>query len=224
MSETTQRPSLTERRKAATQQEIALAAAKLFAEHGSGDGGDGRGEDPGGTTAEDIARAAGVSLRTFYRYFRTKEDAVAPLLSAGVRHWIAELASGPPGLPGPAALERSARIALGPVPDQPALALDWVRGLLLVTRHDPDLLAVWHRVHHDSELALAPVLAALAGPGADPLEVRLAAAAANTGMRVAMETWAASGAPADRAGDLAARCIRELTAGLRLWQAGGPAA
>src|SRR5689334_11486652 len=56
--------ALTERRKAATQLDIARAACALFAEHG-----------PDGTTAEDIARRAGVALRTFYRYFRSKQDA-----------------------------------------------------------------------------------------------------------------------------------------------------
>lgn len=65
--------SLTERRKAATQLDIARAACELFAEHG-----------PDGTTAEDIAHRAGVALRTFYRYFRNKQEAVAPLLAGGV--------------------------------------------------------------------------------------------------------------------------------------------
>lgn len=60
-------PSLNERRKAATQLDIARAACELFAEHG-----------PDGTTAEDIAHRAGVALRTFYRYFRNKQEAVAP--------------------------------------------------------------------------------------------------------------------------------------------------
>ena len=54
-------PTLTERRKAATQLDIARAAARLFTEHGAQ-----------GTTAEAIAAAAGVAPRTFYRYFRTK--------------------------------------------------------------------------------------------------------------------------------------------------------
>ncbi|AUG80955.1 TetR family transcriptional regulator [Kitasatospora sp. MMS16-BH015] len=202
MPETTQRPSLTERRKAATQQEIALAAAMLFAEHG-----------PEATTAEDIARAAGISLRTFYRYFRTKEDAVAPLLSAGVRDWIEELAAAPAESGLTEALEQAAGRALTPAPGRPAEALDWVRGLLRVMADAPDLLAVWHRVHHASELALIPVLAPRTG--ADPLEARLAAAAANTAMRVALETWAASEAPAAEAAALAARCLRELTAGLK---------
>ncbi|KJK59997.1 TetR/AcrR family transcriptional regulator [Saccharothrix sp. ST-888] len=215
---TTPRPSLTERRKAATLNEIALAAARLFAEHGA-EGAEGTPDAAGaeGITAEEIARASGVSLRTFYRYFRTKEDAVAPLLANGVRHWLDELADGPRELPVPQALERSARIALTAAPGRPAVALDLVRGILRTARHDPDLLAVWHRVHHDSELELARVLADLAGTDADPLELRLVAAAANTGMRVAMESWAASEAPPGEAAGLAARCISELTAGLRLW-------
>lgn len=66
------RPSLTDRRRAETQLEIAITAAALFAERGVE-----------GTGAEEIARASGVALRTFYRYFRTKEEAVAPLLAAG---------------------------------------------------------------------------------------------------------------------------------------------
>jgi AcrR family transcriptional regulator len=92
------RPSLTERRKAATQLEIARAAAALFAERGSE-----------GTTAEDVARAAGIALRTFYRYFRTKEDAVAPLLAAGARDWVAGLAAEPDDVAMPDALERATR-------------------------------------------------------------------------------------------------------------------
>ncbi|MYR64299.1 TetR family transcriptional regulator, partial [Streptomyces sp. SID625] len=68
--------TLTERRKAATQLDIAHAAAELFATRG-----------PDGTTAEEIARRAGVALRTFYRYFRSKQDAVSPLLADGADRW-----------------------------------------------------------------------------------------------------------------------------------------
>lgn len=82
--------SLTERRKAATQLDIARAACELFAEHG-----------PDGTTAEDIAHRAGVALRTFYRYFRNKQEAVAPLLAGGGDAWRALLAEEDPGTPSP---------------------------------------------------------------------------------------------------------------------------
>ncbi|GDY76210.1 hypothetical protein SAV31267_056950 [Streptomyces avermitilis] len=59
--------SLIERRKAATRMEIARAAAGLFMADGLR-----------ATRAEDIARAAGVAPRTFYRYFATKEESLAP--------------------------------------------------------------------------------------------------------------------------------------------------
>ncbi|MER7989137.1 TetR family transcriptional regulator [Streptomyces noursei] len=201
------RPSLTERRKAETQLEIARTAAALFAERGPG------------VTADEIARTAGVALRTFYRYFRTKEDAVAPLLAVGVRQWIDDLAdatAGPDAPPTRAALEQAARRALTPTDGPAEEALRWTRGLLRAMPGDPALRAVWHRVHHDSEEELRPVLARLTG--ADPLDVRLAAAAANTAMRVAVEEWAAGEEPADGPhgpAELVARGMRALTAGLR---------
>ncbi|MEU9115597.1 TetR family transcriptional regulator [Streptomyces sp. NPDC048483] len=210
------RPSLTERRKAATQLEIARTAAALFAERGAA------------VTADEIARTAGVALRTFYRYFRTKEDAVAPLLTVGVREWIDDLATpagGPDAPPAREALEQAARRALTPT-DAPATeALHWTRGLLRAMPGDPALRAVWHRVHHDSEEALVPVLARLTG--ADPLTVRLAAAAANTAMRVAVEEWAASEEPEDGPrgpAELVTRAMRALTAGLPELTVSGSAA
>ncbi|KUL33850.1 TetR family transcriptional regulator [Streptomyces sp. NRRL F-4489] len=200
------RPSLTERRKAETQLEIARTAAALFAERGPA------------VTAEEIARASGVALRTFYRYFRTKEDAVAPLLAMGVRQWIGDLAAataGPDAPPAREALVGAARRALTPADPPAEEALRWTRGLLRAMPGDPALRAVWHRVHHDSEEALRPVLARLTG--ADALEVRLAAAAANTALRVAVEEWAAGDAAPDGPDGpaaLAARGMRALTAGL----------
>ncbi|GAB7034433.1 TetR family transcriptional regulator [Streptomyces sp. NPDC021749] len=200
------RPSLTERRKAATQLEIARCAAALFAERGAT------------VTAEEIARASGVALRTFYRYFRTKEDAVAPLLSVGVRQWIDDLSAPQAGAAEPTvreALERAARRALTPADEPAAEALRRTRGLLRAMPGDPALRAVWHRVHHETEEALRPVLARMTGTGAP--EVRLAAAAANTAMRVAVEEWAAGDGPVDGPqgpAESVVRGMRALTAGL----------
>ncbi|MDH6133535.1 AcrR family transcriptional regulator [Kitasatospora sp. MAA4] len=204
-SPATARPSLTERRRSETQLEIAAAAAALFAEHGAE-----------ATTAEDVARSSGVALRTFYRYFRTKEEAVAPLLAAGGRRWVALIAGSPDDLPVPQVLERAAVEALTPADEEMTRGLLVTRALLT----DPGLRTVWQGVHQDSEDELVPVLAARCGPTADPLEVRLAAAAATAAIRVALESWAATDAGTTGTGspgELAARCVRELTAGLRLW-------
>lgn len=56
---------LRERRRLETQRELADAALDLFEQHGVH-----------GTTVDDIARRAGTSPRTFFRYFPTKEAAV----------------------------------------------------------------------------------------------------------------------------------------------------
>ncbi|MFJ8665725.1 TetR/AcrR family transcriptional regulator [Streptomyces sp. NPDC093600] len=203
----TKPPSLTERRKAATQLDIARAAAELFTERG-----------PDDTTAEEIALRAGVALRTFYRYFRSKQDAVAPLLAGGADRWRERLAAGP-GAALPDALERSIAASLTPADAEAAEGLRWTRGLLRAAERDPALRAVWYRVNQESEDRLRVVVAELAGPDADPLEVRLAAAAATDAIRIALETWAETDAPAEGAGGpaaLAVRCLRELMGGMRL--------
>ncbi|MCB8906675.1 MULTISPECIES: TetR/AcrR family transcriptional regulator [unclassified Streptomyces] len=214
-------PTLTERRKAATQLDIARAAAELFTEHG-----------PDGTTAEDIALRAGVALRTFYRYFRSKQDAVAPLLAGGGDRWRALLAAtattaagaaagaaSEPGAGLPDALERSIAASLTPADAAAEEGLRWTRGLLRAAAEDPALRAVWYRVNQESEERLREVVAGLAGPGADPLEVRLAAAAATDAIRIALESWAETDAPVRGEGapaELAVRCLRELMGGMRL--------
>jgi len=52
--------------------DISRAAAGLFMRNGLR-----------ATRAEDIARAAGVAPRTFYRYFATKEESLGPIFTAG---------------------------------------------------------------------------------------------------------------------------------------------
>ncbi|MFI1680348.1 TetR family transcriptional regulator [Streptomyces sp. NPDC020607] len=197
--------SLTERRRLATQLEIARAAAELFTAHGTD-----------ATTAEAIAVRAGVSLRTFYRYFRTKQDAVGPLLAVGGDRWRALLAEADPDAPLPDALRGAISEALA-VPDEAAAdGLRQTRGLLRAAAGDPALRAVWYRVNQESEDRLRPVVAELMGAGARPLDVRLAAAAATDAIRIALETWAETDADVtgpDSPADLAVRCLRGLTGG-----------
>ncbi|MER7200972.1 TetR family transcriptional regulator [Streptomyces sp. CB01635] len=206
-------PSLTERRKAATQLDIARAAAGLFAEHG-----------PDGTTAEDIAQRAGVALRTFYRYFRGKQDAVGPLLAAGGDAWRALLEDAEPGTDLRVTLETAVTATLSAPGDHGPEQLETTRGLLRAAQDDAALRAVWYRVNQESEERLVPVLTRLAGEEADPLDVRLAAAAATDAIRIALEAWAATDAPATGATGspavLALRCLRELTGGISLLGAG----
>ncbi|MFD7033014.1 TetR/AcrR family transcriptional regulator [Streptomyces sp. NPDC059917] len=197
--------SLTERRKAATQLDIARAACELFAEHG-----------PDGTTAEDIAHRAGVALRTFYRYFRNKQEAVAPLLAGGGDEWRALLAEELPGTPLAEALERAVTRSLTDLLSV-GEGLEVTRGLLRAAAGDPALRAVWYRVNQESEEQLVPLIARLAGPDADALSVRLLAAAATDAIRVALEVWSTTDGPTTGPGSpaaLALRCLHDLTSGM----------
>ena len=58
-------PGLRERRRRETYRELSDAAFDLFEQNGVH-----------GTTVDDIARRAGTSQRTFFRYFATKEDSI----------------------------------------------------------------------------------------------------------------------------------------------------
>ncbi|WP_020500470.1 TetR family transcriptional regulator [Sciscionella marina] len=190
--------SLTERRKAATRLDIAQVAFGLLADHG-----------PGEVTAEGIAGAAGVSLRTFYRYFRSKEDAVAPALAVGGDMWRARLADTPGGARLLPAVEEAIRGALTPQDTDQTDRLERTRRLLRAAAKDSSLAEVWYRVNRESETLLVPVLAGIAAETGE-LELRLVAAAATDAIRVALEAWAAEQAEADSPAELAVRCFRRL--------------
>ncbi|MVU76448.1 TetR family transcriptional regulator [Nocardia sp. ET3-3] len=194
------RPSLAERRKLETRMEIARTAARLFAEHGTA-----------AVTADQIAAESGVALRTFYRYARTKEESVEPMLAAGAQRWLAEIGAGPRRLPTPAEFQSAAvrSLALGDSPGD----LEITRGLLRAMETDPTLRAIWHRINLETERGLTRILTDLSGSQADPFRIRLTSAAAAGAIRVALELWAAQdGIPERNASpaDLVVRCMRQL--------------
>jgi AcrR family transcriptional regulator len=78
------RLTLNERRKAATRLEIAQIALRLFVRDGYG-----------GVTADVIAEEAGVSLRTFYRYFSSKDEVLGPIIEERVGRFVDALADRP---------------------------------------------------------------------------------------------------------------------------------
>ncbi|MFK4066029.1 TetR/AcrR family transcriptional regulator [Streptomyces sp. NPDC029674] len=201
------RPSLTERRKTETRLDIARTAAALFVADGLR-----------ATRAEDIARAAGVAPRTFYRYFATKEESVAPLFAAGAQQWAEAVRRAPAELSVPDALRHAVTDALGAGDAGAVESLDWVRALLRMSAESAALRSVWADACHASEQTLLAVLVERAGgqDSAGPgLDLRLAAAVASAAVRVAVEAWAAGAAPADASDGpaaLAARCLTALDA------------
>jgi AcrR family transcriptional regulator len=171
-------PTLTQRRKAATRLDIARAAVDLFTIKGVA-----------ATSAEEIAAAAGISLRTLWRYTTSKEASVIPLFNVGVQYFIQAIrdwprAEGVSALIGRIEQERDA------LPD-PAPFLTLVK----LARTDPALRTAWLQAHDDAEGLYAAALAPRMGKPADHLAVRTQATIINNAMRVATEHYAWQGKP-----------------------------
>ncbi|TVZ97941.1 TetR family transcriptional regulator [Streptomyces sp. BK340] len=195
--------SLTERRKAETRMEIARAAAALFVRQGLR-----------ATRAEDIAQAAGIAPRTFYRYFASKEEAVAPLYAAGAQLWTQAVREAPPALTVPEALRHAVHQTLTPGAAVSASSWEWVRTLIRLADASPALRKVWAEVCQSSEKTLAEILAErspvsrgrtdsadpesgdnVARPSVIPPRVHFAAAVAGAAVRVAVESWSTTTSP-----------------------------
>ncbi|WP_328557187.1 TetR/AcrR family transcriptional regulator [Streptomyces sp. NBC_00358] len=172
----TGRPPLTEERRAEIRLEIARAAVELFVDQGVT-----------ATTGDQIAQVVGVSARTLWRYFPSKESCVSPLFAAGIEAIAAALRAWPVGGPLEDALERASTIAEGPLarPQPPR-----VRTLLRLTRTEPGLRAVWLQAHDEAEPVFARALADRAGLGAVDLRSEIQAAMLNAALRAAVEHYA----------------------------------
>ncbi|MFF4248875.1 TetR/AcrR family transcriptional regulator [Streptomyces sp. NPDC001822] len=185
------RPSLAQRRKAALRFEIAREAVRLFASQGVA-----------ATTGEQIAHAVGVSPRTLWRHFPTKESCVLPLLAAGLDSAVDQLRLWPPDMSLLDFFEDVCRRG-EPPPADPAV-LDLIR----MTSIDPALRAVWLQAHDDALPVLAALLARRSGGSADDLTVRVHAATLNGALRAAAEDFARRCADGRAASDRAiARCL-----------------
>ena len=199
--------------------DISRAAAGLFMRNGLR-----------ATRAEDIARAAGVAPRTFYRYFATKEESLGPIFAAGSQKWAEAVRAAPAQLPVPEALRHAIVATLTPGVGVRPESLDWVRALLRLAEENPALLRVWGEACQTAERTLAGVLAARAvaaravatteaslTPSLTPAptpsaKLRLTAATASAAVRVAVEAWAATDDAADGPDGPVALALRHLEA------------
>ena len=172
----TGRPPLTEERKAEIRLEIARAAVELFVAQGVA-----------ATTGEQIGQAVGVSARTVWRYFPSKESCVSPLFAAGIDAIAAALRAWRPGRPLDEALGRAVTTGERPMARS---HLPQVRALLRLTRTEPGLRAVWLQAHDEAEPVFARALADRAGLPAVDLRSEIQAAMLNAALRTAVEHYA----------------------------------
>jgi AcrR family transcriptional regulator len=169
-----------ERRRAATRQRIAAVAAQLVASHGLA-----------GATVDRIADAADISRATFFRYFNSKEDAVAEGVNV---HWLNRitnaLAIQPPQLSATEAVVGAFHhLALGFAEIE-----DQVRELATLTRSSETLDAWTLHIYVRYEAAIAELVAPRLGELApeDP-RPRLIGALAMATVRIALDDWLRDG-------------------------------
>ena len=173
-----------ERHKLATRQALTTAAGRLFRSQGFG-----------ATTVHQIAEAAHVSERTFFRYFESKEDLLLTDLRQLLQAVERELATRPLAEAPLTALQTAWRTAVLAAASQrlPLLAPDLDPVSAPVPARLVLLFTQWE--DHLSQI----LLARFAARGADParFEVRLRAGvvarAGAAAIRGALQTWRAGG-------------------------------
>src|ERR1700722_14808380 len=166
---------LTERNKQRTRREIAEAAGQLFIERGYA-----------AATVQDIASAADVSPRTFFRYFPCKEDVITAIASTSMDDTIDRLSEHDVSEPLGSVLREMLTAALVPVNEEPQAA----RAFQLMLRDNPVLRGRWLEEQRRSRDRLADALRRWFSEDASALAPRLAAGAALLAVDEVMTLWA----------------------------------
>jgi AcrR family transcriptional regulator len=136
---------LSARKRTATRDRIAAAAAELVAANGLV-----------ATTVERIAERAKVGRATFFRYFSSKEDAVADGIS---RQWLGHITAAVARQPPALSAQEAVVAAFADLGDGFAQISDQVRELAILTRSSPALSAWTLQIYLGYESAIAELVA-----------------------------------------------------------------
>lgn len=188
---------LRERKKERTRRAIADVALDLFESRGYGQ-----------TTVDDIAAAADVSPRTFFRYFASKDEAVFERADDVREAFTALLSSRPDDEPLLVSLREIGNALISrELVDEARL-----RRLLVLIQAEPALRSRYNQLIDLIEGELTVWAADRLGAAPTDLRPRLAAAAVLAARRVTTDTWLES--PGEDLSGHMARAIDLLAAGL----------
>jgi AcrR family transcriptional regulator len=148
-------------------------------------------------SVKQLAEHAGLSERTFYRTFPTKEDTIRPYVEAGLHHVVAQVREAPAHRP-----LREVLISAHAELLDAASAHGGGVFLELLRQNEP-LRAVWLKVVTDAEGAFAEVIAARLGISPGSVQARLAGAAVVTAGRLALEPLS----PGQRGSEVFEACL-----------------
>ncbi|WOX26514.1 TetR family transcriptional regulator [Streptomyces sp. HUAS YS2] len=149
-----------------------------------------------GVTVDEIAAAAGVSKRTFFRYFASKEDVVVQFLTEMGADIRSALADRPPGELPSVTLLHAVRVPIDTCGEHSERALRVVRLILRTPALRARFLERQAQWRDDLAEELAARYGATAGGGLYP---RLAAGMALTAFDTVLQSWCDSGGAADPA-------------------------
>jgi len=170
------RIGLAERKRQVVRDELSAAALKLLAYQGFEE-----------TTIDQIVAAAGVSRRTFFRYFRSKEDVIIEFLAEVGEMARAHLAARPAGEEPAVALKNAFSVFVEETAQHEEKSLR----LAKLTLDTPALRARYLDRQGDWQAALTEELGRRTGvdPATD-MRPALAAGVALTAFTTALSTWA----------------------------------
>ena len=134
------------------------------------------------TSGDDIAAAAGLSTRTIWRYFRTKESCVEPVLAKSAHRFVAILERWPDELS--LAEHLAADVVENPLTQQDIDDEVAAMRIATMTASEPALRTAYLMVHDELERGFIPVVAKRLRLADDDLTVRLCAAAVTGAFRV----------------------------------------
>jgi AcrR family transcriptional regulator len=169
--------------RAEVRRELVAAAVRLFRTRGYEE-----------TTVDDIAAAAGVGRRTFFRYFRSKEDAVSPDHEAALARVAEIFETAHPTEPAASLVLRAGETVFDLYADDPALSVERFR-----LTHDVPALRDRESasVDHYRRLFTRHLRRRFADEPDGELRAAVIGAAVVAAHNLARRAWLADGAPVD---------------------------
>ncbi|OJT16904.1 hypothetical protein BO221_48325 [Archangium sp. Cb G35] len=142
-------------------------------------------------SVKELAAHAGLSERTFYRYFPRKEDAIRPAVDASLARIVSDMRAVPRGKTLREAMVEALSRSL-----TEENAMNW-ENLLSVLNETDSLRAVWLQILTNAEIALAHAAAERLGLSPDSQRARLTGAVLVTAGRLALEQPSSAGRKRD---------------------------
>ncbi|MHA6624743.1 TetR family transcriptional regulator [Pseudonocardia sichuanensis] len=168
--------------RAEVRRELVAAAVRLFGTRGYED-----------TTVDDIAAAAGVGRRTFFRYFRSKEDAVSPDHEAALARIAEVFEAAHPDEPAASLVLRAGETVFDLYAEDPALSVQ-----RFALTHEVPVLRDREsaRVDHYRRLFTRHLRSRFTGEPDGELRAAVIGASVVAAHNLALRAWLADGAPA----------------------------